>query len=128
MTSTRISPRQVFLLDGLGGVLTATLLGLILPLFHEHLGLGPRTLRWLGLAGLGYAAFSLSTFWRSPRRVAPYLRVIVVANLVYCAVIIAVLSARRADVTVLGFGYFAVEVVVILALVGLEVGVLRRLP
>lgn len=126
--TTRISPRQVFLLDGLGGVLTATLLGLVLPLFHERIGLGPWTLRGLGLIGLGYAAFSLSSFWRSPRRIAPYLRLIVLANLAYCAVIIAVLGARRADVTALGFVYFAVEVLVILTLVGLEVGVLRRLP
>lgn len=123
-----LSARQVFLVDGLGGVLTATLLGLVLPMFHERIGLGPWTLRWLGLAGLGYAVFSLSTYLRSPLRMVPYLRVIILANLAYCVTIAVVLVANRAEVTVLGFVYFAIEVGVILTLVGLETRILRRAP
>ncbi len=123
-----LSARQVFLVDGLGGVLTATLLGLVLPMFHEHIGLGPWTLRWLGFAGALYAVFSLSTYLRSPPRIAPYLRFIVLANLAYCLTIAFVLTANRAEVTVLGFVYFAVEVGVILTLVGLETRILRRAP
>lgn len=123
----RLAPRQVFLIDGLGGLLTATMLGLVLPLVHEHVGLPVPTLRLLGLIGLGYAVYSLSCSRFLQDGHAPYLRLIVAANLAYCVVTIGVLLAHRAQVTVLGLAYFGAEVAVILAIVVLEVRVLERL-
>lgn len=119
---------RVFLIDGLGGVLTATMLGLVLPAFHEHIGLPVDTLRLLGLAGLGYAAYSLSCFRFLRGNHAPYLRFVVLANLLYCIVTAAILTAHRQDLTTLGLAYFVAEILVILAVVGLEIRVLRRLP
>ncbi|MBX3144307.1 MAG: hypothetical protein KF813_11155 [Trueperaceae bacterium] len=122
----RPSGRQVFLLDGLGGVLTATLLGLVLPMFFEHIGLGPWTLRWLGFGGFCCALFSLSTYLRAPARLPAYLRVIIVANLAYCLVTVTLLALHRTELTSLGSAYFIVELAVILALVVLEIRALRR--
>lgn len=123
----RPGARQAFLIDGLGGLLTATMLGLVLPAFHQHIGLPAGTLRLLGLAGLGYATYSLSCFRFLQGNPAPYLRFIVVANLLYCLVTAAILATHRNTVTTLGLSYFVAEVLVILAVVSLEIRILRRL-
>lgn len=124
----RLSPKQVFFTDGMGGLLTATMLGLVLPAFHQHIGLPIGTLRVLGLAGLGYAAYSLSCFHFLRGHPAPYLRFIILANLLYCFVTAIVVAMHRGTVTALGLAYFVAEVLVILAVASLEIRVLRRLP
>jgi len=55
-----ISNRKLlFLIDGLGGIATASMMGLVLPRFQAWIGLPARVLHLLAIVGLFCAAFSL---------------------------------------------------------------------
>ena len=120
------SPRAMFLLDGFGGIATALMLCIVLPWVQPHIGLSRSTLVALGLFGVVYGAYSLgcarfvTTRWRGA------LRVIIGANVLYCGVSAVVVVAHRDVMTAFGVAYFAAEIALIIALVCLELAVLKR--
>lgn len=121
------APRTMFLIDGLGGVTTALMLCLLLPRFHEEIGLTRSTLVMLGLFGVVYGAYSLAC-WRLVRtRWRRALAILIGANTFYCLVSGLVVVTHRRAMTVLGVSYFLVEIAVISALIGIELAVLRAL-
>lgn len=119
------TPRTVLLLDGMGGVVTALMLCVVLPAVHELVGLPRRTLIMLGLFGVVYGTYSLSCwkFVRTAWRRA--LAAIIAANAFYCVVTAFVVATHREAMSALGIAYFVAEILVIAALVTLEVAVLR---
>lgn len=120
------APRTTFLLDGLGGIVTAIMLCLVLRRFHHAIGLSPGVLVTLGLFGVVYGAYSLGCFRLVKKRWGRALAVIIGANILYCVVSALVVVAYRGAMTTLGISYFVAEIAVIAALVGLEVAVLKR--
>ena len=120
------APHTMLLVDGLGGVATALMLCIVLPPFHEEIGLIRRTLVTLGLFGVVYGAFSLGC-WRFVRvRWRRALAIIIGANAFYCLVSALVVVTHRDAMTTLGVSYFVIEIAVIAALIGLEIAVLKR--
>lgn len=119
-------PRTMFLLDGLGGLVTAGMLCVVLPSMHTMVGLSPQLLRTLGAIGAAYATYSLGCFALVGARWPRALAVLLVANVLYCAVSALVVRRHLDALTTLGIAYFALEIVAITALVGLELAVLRR--
>lgn len=121
-----LAPSTMFLVDGFGGVATALMLCIVLPLFHEEIGLTRSTLVTLGLFGVVYGAYSLGC-WRFVRvRWRRALAIIIGANAFYCLVSALVVVTHRDAMTTLGVSYFALEIAVIATLIGLEVEVLKR--
>ncbi len=116
----------MFRIDGLGALVSAGLLGVVLPAFQPYIGL-PRPVLYL-LAGLALvlATYSGICAYRSPLRRRLWLGLIMAANLAYCALTVGLMVAFAAALEPLGFVYFAGEVAVILALVSFEWRVFRR--
>ncbi len=122
----RVSPKQMFLIDGIGAVLTALCLGVVLPLFHEHIGLPKEVLIAMGGAGVFYGIYSFSCFFFIRSRYVAGLKLLILANLLYCVASAAVVTFYVEQMTLLGLGYFALEVLVILGVVFLEMNVLKN--
>lgn len=122
----RVSPKQMFLIDGIGAVLTALCLGVVLPLFHEHIGLPKEVLIAMGGAGVFYGIYSFSCFFFIRSRYVASLKLLILANLLYCVASAAVVTFYVEQMTLLGLGYFALEVLVILGVVFLEMNVLKN--
>jgi len=122
----RIDPKSVFLLDGIGALLTALSLGVILPLVPEWIGLAPSVLRALGGVGAIYAAYSLSRYFVGETTRGLWLRALMVANLAYCVLTATLVGLHFGSLEVLGVVYFGGEILIILALVALELRVYRR--
>jgi len=118
-------PRTLFLLDGAGALVTALLVGVVLPMLGEHIGTPRPVLRALALTASLFAAYSLACAALRPTRWPGYLRGIALANAGYCAVTAAVLIRFRATLHPLDWIYFAGEIVVVGALVTLELAVAR---
>lgn len=116
----RWSPRQVFLADAFGALLTATILGLALPLLTSHLGMPKTYLYILAAIVLGFFLYSLSIYWIRPKRWVTYLRLIAVANASYCILTLSLLYQLREAVTLLGTVYFIGEALLIFAIALLE--------
>jgi hypothetical protein len=113
------------LIDGVGGFATAAMLCGVLRAFHETVGLPPETLTVLGGVGAAYGVYSMACACFVKQRWGAALSLIAGANLLYCVLSAYVVFANRRAVTPLGVAYFAVEIVVIVALVSVELAAAR---
>lgn len=120
-----LTPKRMFLIDGIGALLTASFLALILPHFQEQIGIPTDTLILMGAAGALYSIYSLSCFYFLRQDYAIWLKIIILANLLYCVASAGIVTVYVEQITLLGFVYFALEVCVILAVVALELFVLK---
>jgi len=119
------TPRTLFFVDGVGALVTALLVGVVLPTLREHIGTPRPVLRALALTAAVFAAYSLTCAATRPKRWPGYLRGIALANAGYCLVTAAFLIRFTAALHVLDWLYFVGEIVVVWALVTLELRVAR---
>ena len=120
------NPKLVFLLDCLGALLSAFLLGVVLTSFEPIFGMPRRVL--YGLAALA-ALFAIYSFWNYrwfKENWRPYLRGIAIVNLLYCGLTAALVIYFRQELTKWGLLYFLQEMVVIMVVVGLEFKTITR--
>lgn len=111
--------RHVFLIDALGAAASVTSPLLVVPALEPWLGL-PLSVTWvLALPAVVLGAYSFTAWWR--RAPAwPWLLPVMGGNLSFC-VFLAIYLPQHADLlTPLGWGWFAGEVAVILAVVAFE--------
>ena len=116
----RISPAYIFLVDGLGALLTAGFTYLLATFFIDWVGLPYEVLRILTLAALGMSAYSLSChfFLKGNRR--NWLMGIIVANLLYVLVTAILLLMYHDRLKLPGLIYFVSEFAVVFILVRWE--------
>lgn len=119
------SPRTLFLVDGVGALVTALLVGVVLPTLGEHIGTPRPVLRALAMTAAVLAAYSLTCAATRPKRWPGYLRGIALANAAYCVVTAAFLIRFSATLHALDWLYFVGEIVVVCALVTFELRVAR---
>jgi hypothetical protein len=112
-----LDPKKRFLLDATGGVVSALLLGGVLTRFKTIIGMPREILSFLLAMACMYAIYLFVCYWRFNEDWKPYMKVIVLANLCYCCLTTGLVVYFRQELTTLGFIYFLLEVVVILALV-----------
>jgi len=116
--------RNVFLVDGLGAVLSTSATAMILLRFHALFGMPTQTLRVLVVVAVGFAVYSLSC-WMRRASLRPWLPIVMVANLAYCGLVAVALIGHGSVLTPLGLAYFIGEMMVILGVVLFEARVLR---
>jgi hypothetical protein len=115
-----LTPKRLFLLDGLGAFVTAMLLAGILIPFQDFFGMPLLALEILLLFALVFACYSFSCFFFLKKNWQVFLRIIATANGLYCCLTAFFVICYFERLTVLGLCYFLVEMVVILSLVFLE--------
>ena len=121
-----IPPRQLFLIDGLGALLSAFMLGIVLVQLESYFGM-PRPLlyRFAGIA-LVFSSYSLICYWRLKQRWNVYLFLIAFANLSYCCLTGVYLLLLWDQLTILGLFYFIIEILIVVLLAGIEISVAAR--
>jgi hypothetical protein len=120
ITDTRLTPRKLFLFDLAGALLSAFLLGIILPIWQPVFGIPVGALRFLAAFPLGFALFDLYSLRQPPVRQRRLLRVIAVLNGGYCLLSLGVGWAHRGELTGLGWGYLVSEILLVLGVAALE--------
>ena len=115
-----IDGRTIFLLDGVGAVISTLLLALALPALRPVLGM-PHAFLWplAGIAAL-FAAYSFTCFRLADHADPRFLRAIAVANGLYCVLTLILVGVAWSEVSALGVAYFVGEALVIGALVVFE--------
>jgi FtsH-binding integral membrane protein len=117
------SVRRLFLVDGIGALTSAVMLGLVLTTLEPVFGMPSRVLVPLAIVAGLFAVYSLACHRMN---LGPaFLQGIAVANSVYCGVTLALVVAYRDSLTWLGIAYFAGEILVILGLVAAEFNAAR---
>lgn len=106
-------PRIMFLVDGLGACLSAFLLGVVIYNLENTFGMPKDVLFYLAIAPCFFAIYSFrcyllnSTKWRS------LLKIIAIANLIYCIISAIMICQHYSLLTILGIIYFVVEIIIV---------------
>lgn len=121
------SPKNIFLLDSIGAFLTAFLLGFVLAKFQSIVGMPQKTLYFLSALAFVFAIYSLSCYCFVSNKQNNFLRVIIIANILYCCLTTGLIFYNFQTLTVLGLIYFILEIIVIVCLVFIEEKVAKSL-
>ena len=107
-------------MDAFGALISAIMLGLVLPYFQELIGFPKHLLLVLGAVAFLFFSYSISCYLKFPVNWKYFIRGIALANFLYGVLTICLLISFWLEVTLLGRVYFIVELVLILSLVFLE--------
>jgi hypothetical protein len=127
MNNMTLTPKRLFLIDSLGGLLSALLLGVVLASFETAFGMPQNILYFLSVLASVYAIYSFLSYWRTKENWRPYMKGIATANLIYCGLTIGLVIYHHLALTKLGLIYFLLEVVVIISLVIIELKTISKL-
>lgn len=116
----KINPRNLFLADSLGALLSAILLGLVLARFESIFGMPQKVLYVLSSIAFVFCIYSFLCFLLLKENWRPFLKIIGIANLLYCFLTLGLVIYLYQELTVLGITYFALELIVILVLISIE--------
>lgn len=118
---TQIKPKTIFLIDGIGAFLTAFFLFVVLKNYNAYFGLPKTTLNYLSIIALLFSIYSLSCFYLVNKNWHTFLKVISIANLLYCCLTIYLVMYYYTQITAIGLTYFILEISIILILAFVEI-------
>lgn len=115
-----INPKKLFLIDSLGALLTAIMLGFVLVRFENSFGMPKKELytlssiAWIFFICSGLCFLGNSGKWRL------FMKFIAFANLMYCCFTIGLIVYFYKQLTILDFLYFLGEIILIICLAFME--------
>lgn len=121
-----LKPKTLFLIDGIGALLTAFLLFVVLRAFREYVGMPDVILTSLSLIAVVFAIYSIGCCLFLKNTWKPFLTIISTANLLYCCLTTVLVVYYYPLLTILGVIYFSGEIAVICGLVFIELKILSR--
>ena len=117
------TPRTLFLVDSLGAALTTFFLFIVMRNFYDYFGMPKHILSYLSLVALVFCIYSTTCFFLLKGNWTPFIRVISIANLIYCVLTMVFLYVYFNNLTKLGLTYFFIEIVIVITLVYVELNV-----
>lgn len=115
-----VKPKHLFLIDGLGALVSAFFLGVVLVQWESHFGMPSDILYVLAILVLIFACYSNYCYIFFPQKWKTYLTLITVINALYCCLTLALVVHFYHELTFLGLVYFIGEIIVIVLLVRIE--------
>ena len=116
--------RLIFLIDGLGALLS-TLLLLLIARFEEVFGMPKDVLYWLVPVTTIFTTYSLGSYLLNPKAWKRFLIPMAIANILYCSLTLVLLVYHFERLTVFGIAYFFAEILLILLLSRIELGLTK---
>lgn len=119
--------RNLFLIDAFGALVSAFLLGVVLVKLERIFGIPPTTLYILASLPVFFALYDFYCFRKKDDNLGIYLRAIAIVNLLYCCMSIAFAFYHYEEITLLGWLYILVEIIIVALLAVVELRVAQRL-
>jgi hypothetical protein len=116
-----VSYKNIFLIDGMGAVLTALLLSQLLARLVPVFGMPSAILYPLAAIAACFAIYSLLCHLLVKKNWKPFLRGIAVANTLYCLTTLGWVIYLWNSLTWLGIAYFLGEILIVMTLVRVEI-------
>ena len=113
-------PKTLFLIDSVGAILTAFMLFVIMQQLNEYIGMPKTVLIYLSFIAICFCIYSAACFLFLKECWTPFIRLIGVANLLYCGLTIGLLFKYYSLLTIFGTIYFLIEIVIICGLCYVE--------
>lgn len=125
-TSIIEKPKQLFLVDAIGALLSAFLLGVVLVEMEQYFGIPPSTLYFLASIPCVFAVFDIYCIISISKNSGTFLKFIAIANLMYCALSISLAFTHIEVITYLGWIYIVGEVLLVSFLAYVELVISRK--
>lgn len=119
-------PKNIFLLDGFGALLTTLLIFFVLRTFNDFFGLSKSILGYLAALALVFSIYSIFCYFLVSDNWKLFLKIICIANIFYCVLTFGVVIFNYQNISILGIIYFLGEIIVIVGVVYLEITVIKR--
>jgi hypothetical protein len=109
----KITPKKLFLIDAIGALVSAIFLGVVLVNLQAYIGMPHDVLYLLAFLPVLFFIYSISCYSFIKNNWKPYLRIIAVVNILYCILSISMIIIHASSLTILGYVYFIVEVIIV---------------
>jgi hypothetical protein len=119
-------PRNVFLLDGIGALVSSLLLVVLLAPFESFFGMPSDYVYQLAIPAVVFAVYSIACYVFNPNNWQPFMKLIVLANFLYCCVTFYLIMELFYRLTKFGILYFSLEIAVIFMVIALEINTIRK--
>lgn len=113
-------PKTLFLIDGLGAMLTSFLLFVVLRKFNEYFGMPITTLTYLSIIAACLCIYSTICYFFLKENWPLFIRIISICNILYCLLTVVLMLVYYSVLTRIGISYFLAEVVTVCGLVYIE--------
>jgi hypothetical protein len=126
ITKAELNPKKLFLIDGFGAILSAFLLGVVLVKFEEIFGIPTSVLYFLATIPIFFVIYDVFCYQKH-LKIGLLLKGIAVLNILYCCVSIGLISYHFSSITILGWTYVIVEIILVSFLAMIEFRVGKRI-
>ena len=120
-------PKSLFFVEGIGAILSAFLLGVVLVRFESIFGIPPSTLYLLAAIPIFFAIYDFIRYRKDEVKIGRFLKAIAIMNLLYCCVSIGFALYHINTITNLGWTYILVEISIVITLSTTELRIANRL-
>ena len=120
-------PKRLFLVDGVGAILSAFLTGVVLVRFESIFGIPPSTLYLLAAIPVVFAIYDFIGYRTDEIKIGRCLKGIAIMNLLYCCLSIGFALYHMDTITSLGSTYILVEVSIVITLSTTELRIANKL-
>ncbi|MGB0885578.1 MAG: hypothetical protein ACPGVH_07130 [Chitinophagales bacterium] len=114
------NPKNIFILDALGALVSILLLGGVLVHFENYFGIPKNTLYILASCPIIFVVYDLICFYFIHNQLDKHLKLVATLNLLYILLSISLAYFHTDSITWLGYIYIIGEIIILLALVLFE--------
>ena len=125
MKCMNINEHTIFVWDGIGAVLSALTLGLVLPTFQAWIGMPVRILHQLAYFACVYALYDFCCVRWSNKKNPKWLCIVVIANISHTLLTIFYLLSYINQITFIGMMYFMIEILIVWWIVYYEICIVK---
>jgi hypothetical protein len=115
-----INPKKLFLIDGLGALFSAFMLGFVLVWLEEYFGIPIHILYILSVFPILFFIYDMLVFRLVEKRIRLFLKVISVLNILYCILSLILFFGHYQELRLLGWIYIISEILIVLIIAGIE--------
>ncbi len=113
-------PKTIFIIDSIGAFLSSFCLFIISRFYSNYIGIDSSKLILLTILPNIYCIYSACCYLLVKQKFKLFIRVIAIANLLYCLITMFIIGFHYDHLTILGFTYFILEIFIIAFLVNVE--------
>ena len=113
-------PKNIFLIDSIGAFLSANLLFIIISFLDHEFGISDERFSLLFVLSCVFSIYSICCYFLIDKKWQLFLRIIAVANLLYCLLTVLFLLNLYNNITLSGLIYFICEIIIIISLAVVE--------
>lgn len=112
--------KSLFLLDGIGALLSAFLLGVVLVHYNSYVQIPIPTLYFLAALPCLFALYDFYCYFFLQSDLSKYLRIIAIINILYCVLSLILAFYHIQEISYLGWIYIIGEIIIVVALAAYE--------